>query len=358
MKSRLRDYLLKHGSHSPAYSSLQDGLEYFFLPGTGYIPYASASGGMVFALSNPLCSLDDYPGLVGAFLRRFPRAAFLHVTPEAAARLAAMGFYLNEMGVETELRLSGFTYRGRAKESMRRMIRRASEAGLQVEEYDGAPGTGAELREVTAEWLSTKKVRDREFWFLVRRAVYGSEPDVRKFVATRDGRAEGFIFFDPMYRDGRVYGYLASSLRTRRGAHGGTLALIMSRAIEAFQDEGVEVLSLGLSPFCDVEDACYRHSSLMKHVFRFLYERGGGVYSFKGLSFFKARYGGGLQDGRLRDESVIRRKIYFAHRSRLPLRELYESSRLVGIIDGPFSALRRFLSGLPLLHALCQGARR
>ncbi len=351
MKSRLWNYLLEHGSHSPAYASLQDGLEYFILPGTGYIPYASAPRGMVFALSNPICSLDDYQGLVGAFLRRFPRAAFLHVTPEAAARLDAMGFYLNEMGVETELRLSGFSYRGRAKESMRRMIRRAAEAGIGVSEYESCEGMEAELREVTAEWLSTKKVKDREFWFLVRRAVYGTEPGVRKFVAVQDGRTVGFIFFDPMYREGRVYGYLAGALRTRRGAHGGTLALIMSRAIEVFRAEGVEVLSLGLSPFCEVDDSRYRHSSLMKYVFRLLYERGGGLYPFKGLSFFKERYGGGLHEGRLRDGSVIRRKIYFAHRSRLPLRELYESSRLVGIIDGPFSALRRFLSGLPPLRA-------
>ncbi len=349
MKSRLREYLIKHGSHSPAYSSLQDGLEYFMIPGTGYIPYARASSGMAFALSNPICSLDDYPALVGAFIERFPRVAFLHVTPEAAGRLAKLGFYMNEMGVETELCLRGFTYRGRYKESMRRMIRRAAEAGLHVCEYDGRPDMETELRKISDEWLSTKTVRDREFWFLVRRAVYEREPDVRKFVAMERGRAVGFIFFDPMYRDGRVYGYLASALRTRHGAHRGTLALIMSRAIETFRSDGIEVLSLGLSPFCEVEDSSYRHSLLMKHIFRFLYERGAGVYSFKGLSFFKARFGGGLCEGQMRDSSVTRRKIYFAHRSRLPLRELYESSRLVGIIDNPIGAMRRLLLGLSLV---------
>ncbi len=345
MKSTLRDYLLKYGSHSPAYSSLQEGLDYFFLPGKGYIPYALAPSGTAFALSNPLCALDDYPRLVGAFLERFPRAAFLHVTPEAAARLSDMGFYVNEMGVETEILLGGYTYRGRAKESMRRMIRRAVEAGVRVRESRGRPGLEAELREVTEEWLTTKKVRDREFWFLVRRAVYRDEPDVRRFIATDGGRVTGFIFFDPMYRDGRVYGYLACALRTRVSAHPGTLALVMRRAIDTFRKEGVEALSLGLSPFCDVEDAMYRHSSLMKHIFRFLYERGGAMYPFKGLSFFKSRYAGGLRDGLYRDSSVIRRKIYFAHRSRLPLRELYESSRLVGFFDGPMGALRRLLSG-------------
>lgn len=342
MKTELRKYLIKHGSHSSAYSSLQKGLDHFIIDGTGYIPYAPSSG-ITFALSNPLCAVEDYPRLVGSFMKKFPRSAFLHVTPEAASALSAMGFYVNEMGVETELNLGSYNYKGRAKESMRRMIRRAGESGVRVLEVRGDSGLNGELGEVTREWLTTKRVRDREFWFLVRRAVYGDEPDVRKFIAIKDGRVAGFIFFDPMYRSGRVYGYLAGSLRTRPTSHGGTLALIMSRAIEVFKAEGVEVLSLGLSPFFEVEDSSYRHSFFMKHVFRFLYERGGGIYPFKGLSFFKSRYAGGVRDGLYRDENVIKRKIYFAHRSRLPLRELYESSRLMGIMDGILPTMRRFL---------------
>ncbi len=342
----LRGYLVKHGSHSSAYSSLQEGLDHFVLPGTGYIPYAPSSG-ITFALSNPLCAVEDYPRLVGSFMDRFPRSAFLHVTPEAARELSAMGFYVNEMGVETELLLGSYDYSGRAKESIRRMIRRARESGVQVVEVSADPGLEGQLKEVTREWLSTKRVKDREFWFLVRRAVYGGEPDVRKFIALSGGRVAGFIFFDPMYRSGRVYGYLAGALRTRPSAHGGTLALIMSRAIETFKSEGVEALSLGLSPFFEVEDSSYRHSVLMKQVFRFLYERGGGIYSFKGLSFFKSRYAGGMRDGLYRDANVIKRKIYFAHRSRLPLRELYESSRLMGIMDGIVPTMRRFFSAVP-----------
>jgi len=346
MKKDLRKYLIEHGRHSFAYSSLQEGMEYFVLPGTGYIPYASSSG-VTFALSNPLCAEEDYPRLVGSFVERFSRPAFLHVTPEAARTLSGLGFYVNEMGVETELILGNYDYRGRAKESMRRMIRRARESGVRVEEVRGDSGDRGlrdQLSEVTGEWLSTKRIKDKEFWFLVRRAVYGDEPDVRKFVAVKDGRVEGFIFFDPMYRSGRIYGYLAGALRTRCSAHGGTLALIMSRAIETFKDEGVEVLSLGLSPFFEVRDSTYRHSVFMKQVFRFLYKRGGGIYPFKGLSFYKSRYAGGMKDGLYRDVNVIKRKIYFAHCSRLPMRELYESSRLMGLMDGIVPTMRRFLS--------------
>lgn len=346
IKEELREYLVRYGFHSSAYSSLQEGLDYFVLPGVGYIPYAR-SAGITFALSNPLCSVGDYKKLLSAFVSRFPRSAFLHVTPEAAGTLSEMGFYLNEMGVETELSLGSYTYRGRAKESMRRMIRRAHESGVRAVELSEEPAFTGELREITEQWLSTKSVKEREFCFLVRKAVYGFEPDVRKFIAIEGGRVTGFIFFDPMYRHGRVYGYLSGTLRTRTSAHGGTLALIMSRAIGVFKEEGVEALSLGLSPFFDVADARYRHSYFMKHVFRFLYERGGGLYPFKGLSFFKSRYAGGLSGGLYRDGNVTKRKIYFAHKSRLPLRELYESSRLMGLVDGLMPAMKRFLFAAP-----------
>jgi len=342
-KALLRQYLVEHGRHSCAYSSLQEGLEHFVIPGTGYIPYAPSSG-ITFALSDPLCAVEDYPGLVGAFVKSFPRSAFLHVTSEAARELSHLGFYLNEMGVETELMLGSYNYRGRGKESMRRMIRRADESGVRVVEIMGDSGFKGEFRDITGEWLGAKRNKEREFWFLVRRAEYGAEPDVRKFIAIEGGRVTGFIFFDPMYRSGRVYGYLAGALRTRSSAHGGTLALIMSRAIEVFKGDGIESLSLGLSPFFEVEDSSYRHSFFMKHVFRFLYERGGGIYPFKGLSFFKSRYAGGMRDGLYRDANVIKKKIYFAHRSRLPLRELYESSRLMGVMDGIVPTMRRFLS--------------
>ncbi len=341
IKEELRGYLVRYGAHSSAYSSLQDGLDYFILPGIGYIPYTCTSG-IAFALSNPICAVDNYEVLVSSFLERFPRSAFLHVTPEAAGELSKMGFYLNEMGVETELSLGSYDYRGRAKESIRRMIRRAGESGTAVIEVSGDCRLGGEFQDITEEWLSTKRVKGREFRFLVRRAVYGFEPDVRKFVAINGGRVSGYIVFDPMYRFGRVYGYLAGTLRTRAAAHGGTLALIMSHAIGVFKEEGVDVLSLGLSPFFDVDDSRYRHSYFMKQVFRFIYEWGEGLYAFKGLSFFKSRYGGGVRDGLYRDDNALKRKIYFVHQSRLPLRELYESSRLMGIMDGVLPVMKRF----------------
>jgi len=346
MTENIKRYLTRYGSHSTAYSSLQEGLEHFVVRDTGYIPYTltPAAKPIAFALSNPLCRPEDYRGVTELFLKKFPRAVFMHVTLEAASVLHEMGFYVNEMGVETEIMVEGYNYTGRSKESSRRMIRRAVEAGTVVEEAGETGPFKAELEMVSKEWLATKTINDRELWFMVRKAVYETETDVRKFIARDGGGITGFVFFDPMYRDVRIYGYCAVVLRMGKRAHGGTLALIMKKALKRFSEEGVEVLSLGLSPFFDVDDRGFRHSAMMKHAFRFLYESGDFLYPFKNLTFAKSRYGGGFKNGLYRDGNVIKKKVYFAHRSRFPLREVYQASMMMGVVDGVIPAFKKILS--------------
>ncbi|MFQ5442209.1 MAG: phosphatidylglycerol lysyltransferase domain-containing protein [Thermodesulfobacteriota bacterium] len=346
MTELIKKYLTTYGSHSSAYSSIQEGLEHFVVSGTGYIPYALTSSAkpIAFVLSNPLCRPEDFWSVMELFLKRFPRAVFIQVTVEAARVLHEMGFYVNEMGVETEIMVEGYTFGGRSKESARRVMRRALEAGTVVEEVGEIGPFKDELETVSREWLATRTVNDRELWFMARKAVYETEADVRKFISRDAEGITGFVFFDPMYREGRVYGYCAGILRMGKRAHGGTRALIIKEALKKFSEEGVEVLSLGLSPFFDVDDRGFRHSAVMKHVFRFLYETGEAIYPFKNLTFAKSRYGGGFKDGLYRDGNVIKKKVYFAHRSRFPLRELYQASRMIGVVEGVTPAFKKILS--------------
>src|SRR5260370_7475909 len=49
------------------------------------------------------------------------------------------------------------------------------------------------------------------------RPVFDQEEDVRKFVAyDKEGKVAGFVFYDPMYRDGNVFGYSANISRCDR----------------------------------------------------------------------------------------------------------------------------------------------
>ena len=148
-----------------------------------------------------------------------------------------------------------------------------------------------QLRHVSDEWLHKKTVKDHELAFVVRPAVFEDEPDVRKFIAQKDGEVIGFVFFDPMYRDGKVYSYLANILRSMSDASYSVTDFIILEAIEQFRKEGREQLSLGWSPFLNVEDTDeFHHSKRLGDLFRYTYEHANYLYSFKSLSFHKQRY--------------------------------------------------------------------
>jgi len=106
------------------------------------------------------------------------------------------------------------------------------------------------LAAVSAKWLSTKKVNDREIWIYARRPIFDAEEDVRKFVAyDKEGAVAGFVFYDPMYRDGKVFGYSANISRCDEQRFGRLATAVHMEAIEKFKAEGKEVLNLLLAPF-------------------------------------------------------------------------------------------------------------
>ena len=217
---------------------------------------------------------------------------------------------------------------------------------MKVEELndsDGIDKVASELQEISRDWMLGKATYDRELSFVARPAVYSSEQGVRKFIARLDGRIEGFVFFDPMYVSGRVYGYHLDIIRARTDAHPSTRRFIIKSALELFKSEGHEVVSLGISP--ELVKRCERFKSnpVTRRALEALYRYGNRIYPFKNLTFAKSRYGGGMKDGEYRDLNVRKRKVYFAHRSKLALREIYGAGKLTGVMGSIIPTLGRFV---------------
>src|SRR5205807_7142930 len=82
-----------------------------------------------------------------------------------------------------------------------------------------------------------------EITFLVRPVVFEDEPDVRKFFTfDQDGQLKAFAFFDPVYEEGEVVGYLCSTRRRLPEADSLVGYAQMRHAIETFQQEGKRYL--------------------------------------------------------------------------------------------------------------------
>ena len=105
------------------------------------------------------------------------------------------------------------------------------------------------IEAVSLAWRATRRVKRKEVRFLNRPFVSADEPGTRRFYfLDAQQRMLAFVVFEPLYRDGRLIGYVACSKRRHPDAPVYAEQAILKHAIEVFQREGCQELRLGLSP--------------------------------------------------------------------------------------------------------------
>src|SRR5205085_9450722 len=128
---------------------------------------------------------ENLPKLVQRFLADNPRASFGVISERCAAVLRQMGFKVNCIGYEPEIAIQSYNTKGNWKELdlIKRARNEAKREGLTIREEDSARLKQEDLASVSARWISSKKINDREIWIYARRPIFDHEEDVRKFVA-------------------------------------------------------------------------------------------------------------------------------------------------------------------------------
>lgn len=70
-------------------STVQEGLQYFVMPGVGYIAYSWMNNGPDFlniltpvGLGDPICAVSNYSLMASEFLKKHPKAMFLQVSSQ------------------------------------------------------------------------------------------------------------------------------------------------------------------------------------------------------------------------------------------------------------------------------------
>ncbi len=338
----LSPHLKRYGREALAYATLQDGMEYF-VDDDGYLAYTSISH-PVFArqtkkivLSDPVCAPQNYGRIVRHFLEHCPRAAFGVISEQCAAALRPLGFKVNCIGFEPEIAVQTYNTKGNWKELdlIKRARNEAKREGITIREEAAEKLDREGLAAVSARWISTKKVNDREIWIYARRPVFGHEEDVRKFVAyDKDGKVAGFVFYDPMYRDGKVFGYSANISRCDEQRFGRLATAINMEAVEKFRTEGKEVLNLLLAPFVKLETGKFNDDFGVKLFFKLSARYGNNIYNFQGLSFHKSKYRG------------TEKPLYYASNSLWPSNDVYLAFLSADITRSYFSTLGRLIWGM------------
>lgn len=321
--SQRLELVREHGDFSLAYTTaVQPGLLYFG-DESGYIAY-DQRWGYTFVLGDPVAAPRDRERLIGQFVAQHRRAAFCQISPATAQIVQRCGFYVNEMGVESIVSLSGYDFRGQEKKWLRTAEAWTSRRGYTTREETTGRVSEDRIESVSLAWRATRTANRKEVRFLNRPLETSDEPGTRRFFFyDAKQRLLAFVFFDPLHRDGRLIGYVACSKRRHPAAPVYAEQAIMKHAIEVFQREGCQELRLGLSPLAWIEDKEYRSSWFFNKLFRYAFSSRGVnklFYNVQGLAEHKRRYRG-------REE-----KVYFATESQfnpLQLAALIKVCRVV-----------------------------
>jgi len=309
-------YLKKFGNHCMSFSALQPGMRFFDMPGIGYIAFKQ-EWGQRFVLADPVCDVNDRETIIREFLKDGKPTAFAQISQGIAELLHnRFGYYSTQFGVETVIDLKNWDVKGKKKQVLRTSMNHARKDGVYFKEEYAGNG----YKELTKEWIKTRKVKNREIGFLIRPMQMDYENGTRKFYAYMGEEVIGLIYFDPVYEDGRVISYVPNISRFSPKFKQGIFYPIMLHAMDIFKTEGVRHIHLGLSPMVVDGNDNYYESSIVKKIVRVLFKYGNYLYNFKGIHFTKSRFQG-------KDY-----KTFCSHKKRLPAREFITMFKLANII--------------------------
>lgn len=265
-----RDLLRQFGNFTMAYSiAVQRHLEYFG-DESGLIAFRRRQG-IVFVLGDPLCHPHARRRLLSEFIQQHRRPSFVQVSRGTAEDLQSLGFWINEMGVDTYLELPTYDFKGQDKEWLRYADNWTSRRNYCVEEF-ALSKRELEVATISEAWRATRRIKRKEVRFLNRPIVMADEPDVRRFgLFAPDGRMEAFVSFDPLYSSGDIMGYTACIKRRLPEANRHAEHAIMKKAIEQFQREGKRILSLGLAPLANISDREFRANRWLSWWLRYYF---------------------------------------------------------------------------------------
>lgn len=247
-------YLVKYGNFAMAYATLQPLMDYYEIPFKGYIGFTTTQtkvfGKKIVAFFDPVTSQQDRAYIINNFISKYPQAAFVQVSRETAQILANADYYINQIGVETKLRIDDFSTAGTPRSRLREALNRGHKAELSVVEItdrfsdDDKICLYGKMKALSRDWMNTRIVSNREVIFITRCAQFHDEPFVRKFITlNKNGDIEGFTFYDPIFDKGEVIAYTPSIERFSPHSVKGINYFTSIRAIDISKKKTLRFLS-------------------------------------------------------------------------------------------------------------------
>lgn len=263
---------------------------------TGFIAYRE-QGKHYWMFGGVHAAPEDAAQLLDEFVRfaalAEKRVAAVQVRSAQVALFASRGFAVNQMGSTFALKLEGYSFAGGKKMQLRNKISRAKKAGLRVVELGkDVPANHdwrARLDAISQSWLAEK--RKPELDFMVGELGVDLLDDRRIFlVMDADDRPIAFISYVPV-RGSEQAGYLHDLTRKIADAPVGAMELCNATAIERFQNEGVQYLHFGFTPFVVDDEAQEPACRWLHRAIHWLRTHGSRFYPTDSQVAYKTKWG-------------------------------------------------------------------
>jgi phosphatidylglycerol lysyltransferase len=285
-----------HGRSSIDFYKLSPDKSYFFSGDRACVIAYKTAWGVAVSLGDPAGPLEELEEAVRRFLRFCAesgwKAAFHQVLPDLLPIYRRLGFEALKIGEEALVDLDRFASHTRQRRAFRRAQRRLDGEGYELGRYEPPHPEVLldELEAVSGEWLSLPGRSERIFaQGRFDRGYLGRTP----VFAVRDpgGRLAAFVNEIPSFLEGEA---TVDLMRHRRGAPNGVMDYLFAGVMLAFRQRGFRRFSLGLAPLAGVGDR--PGATLAERAVHQLFEHLHGVFSFKGLRAYKAKFEPGWED--------------------------------------------------------------
>lgn len=280
----------RHGRSSLDYFKTWPDKSFFFSASRRAFLAYRAAGGFVVVLGDPVGPDDEIAAIVAEFaafcLENDWRLAFYQTLPDFLPLYRRAGLRKFKVGDDAIVDLRAFDLEGRARKSLRSVVRRLEAAGVHPLWHDPPIPDAVldELRAVSDEWLRIPGRRERQF------TLGRFNPDyVRSTpVFTVSGHDGAVLAFANVIRSFRPAEATIDLMRRRTSAPNGIMDYLLVKLFERDRREGYERFNLGMVPmdgFVAQEHASAEERAVHACIQRFTF-----LFSYKGLKAFKAKF--------------------------------------------------------------------
>jgi lysylphosphatidylglycerol synthetase-like protein (DUF2156 family) len=284
----------RYGDFSLAYSSAVQSKLSYFGDADGYIAFGTKMKHH-FALGDPVADPARHADLIGRFVDSAGDPWFVQVGEPTARVLSGLGYKVNRLGVDTRLNLPEHDFSGKRNETIRYSERWLLKKGFTFEE-DKRTVHLDDIQRLSDNWRGDRIVKRWEMGFLNRHFRDHLGPDMRRFVLHGpDGELIALLDFDPLFRDGKVIGYTTAFKRKHLGASPHAEIGLTKYAVDRFRQEGISVVTLGLSPMLDIGPSGFAESDFWRKAFQRAYDSpwvNRRRFNLQGQAAFKRRFHG------------------------------------------------------------------